>query len=252
MARIIGPGDLIVASWDNFRKNFHAYAEMVVWIVVLSVVQWTLTEVLRDTIPNQSIRLAYYMMLSVPGGLAFLAVTAAMIDITVRGLQGRRIDTRESLHHGFHRLLSLLWVSIISTIAVFTGFIALIVPGILFSVWFKFAPYHTVSDDVGGLPALAASRRLVTGRFWAVVWRIVLPTAFFMMLVAFAESLVFFVLGSMYGDPHLFFGKVSDPDQLSRLHTLTRAVVPQIIEGFALALFLGADIALWLELKKKG
>ncbi|MBU1916006.1 hypothetical protein KKC47_02665, partial [Patescibacteria group bacterium] len=109
MSQLIGPADLIAVSWKNFRKNFRAYAEMVVWIVVLSVLQWTLLVLLQSVVQNKVEQLMMFVMLSIPASLAFLAVTAAMIDITAKGLANTKIiDVRDSLHHGFHRLLPLL------------------------------------------------------------------------------------------------------------------------------------------------
>lgn len=286
MAQLIGPGDIIVRSWDNFRKNIHAYAEMVVWLVVLGVLQWTLSIILQSVVPEKTDRLSLYLILSIPGSLAFLAVTASMIDITVKGLTNRKIDARDSIHLGFHKLLSLLWVvvlvtfitavlgalpfavpgiiallwlntapqwlSILIVMLLMLGMLAsLIIPLVLF-VWLKFAPYHLIADDIRGSGALVASRDLVIGRWWPVFLRIVIPLLFFLITARFLKALVYLILGSMLNEPGMFFGEIADITQVSRTHTLITTVIPQVIDGFALALFLGADVALWLDLKKKG
>ncbi len=286
MARLIGPGDIIVRSWDNFRKNIDAYAEMVVWLVVLGVLQWTLSIVLQSVVPEKIARISLYLILSVPGSLAFLAVTASMIDITVKGLTGKKIDARDSIHAGFHKLLSLLWVAVLVTIVtgllgalpfavpaviallwlnsapqwlsiliimlLMVGMLAsLVVPLVLF-VWLKFAPYHLMADDIRGSGALKASRDLVIGRWWPVFLRIIIPLLFFLISARFLKALIYLILGSTLNDPGMFFGQIADMDQLSRTHTLITTIVPQVIDGFALALFLGADVTLWLDLKKKG
>lgn len=286
MAQLIGPGDIIVRSWDNFRKNIHAYAEMVVWLVVLGVLQWTLSIILQSVVPEKTDRLSLYLILSIPGSLAFLAVTASMIDITVKGLTNRKIDARDSIHLGFHKLLSLLWVVVLVTVVTAVlgalpfavpGIIALlwlntapqwlsilivmllmlgmlaslIIPLVLF-VWLKFAPYHLIADDIRGSGALVASRDLVIGRWWPVFLRIVIPLLFFLITARFLKALVYLILGSMLNEPGMFFGEIADITQVSRTHTLITTVIPQVIDGFALALFLGADVALWLDLKKKG
>lgn len=286
MPQLIGPGDIIIRSWENFRKHIHAYAEMVVWFVVLGVLQWTLSIVLQAMIPEKEARVALYLMLSIPGSLAFLAVTASMIDITVRGLTDRKIDARESIHLGFHKLLSLLWVTLLVSLitlalgvlpfavpAVIALFwlnsapqwlailivmllllgmvVSLAVPLILF-IWLKFAPYHVIADDVRGTGALVASRNLIVGRWWPAFLRVVIPLLFFLITARFLKALIYLILGSMMNDPGMFFGEIADIDQLSRTHTLITTIVPQTIDGFTLALFLGADVALWLDLKKKG
>ncbi|MEA3249314.1 MAG: hypothetical protein U9Q03_03075 [Patescibacteria group bacterium] len=286
MAQLIGPGDIIVRSWENFRKHIHAYAEMVVWFVVLSVLQWTILIVLQAIIPDKASRIALYVLLSLPGSLAFLAVTAATIDITVKGLTNKKIDARKSIHHGFHKLLSLLWVVLLVTVItailgalpfavpgliallwlntapqwlailivmlLMVGMLAsLIIPVVLF-VWLKFSPYHVIAEDKKGTRALIASRDLVIGRWWPTFLRIIIPLLFFLITARFVKALVYLIIGSSFGDPGMFFGEIADSDHLSRTHTLITTVIPQTIDGFALALFLGADVALWLDLKKKG
>jgi hypothetical protein len=167
MPQLIGPGDLIVVSWENFRKNFRSYVEMVVWIVVLSVLQWTILIVLQSAVTDKLERLLLFVLLSVPASLVFLAVTASTIDITAKGLMNKPIDVRDSLHRGFQRLLPLLWVSILTSLVTVFGLVLLLVPALIFFVWFKFAPYHSVVDGTGGISSLKASRDLVTGRWWA-------------------------------------------------------------------------------------
>jgi hypothetical protein len=252
MAQLIGPADLIAVSWENFRKNFRIYIEMILWVVVLSVLQWTILVLLQAVTQNKLEQLLLFTILSIPASLVFLAITATMIDITAKGLGGKFIDARESLHHGFHCLLSLLWVSILTSIIIFGGLILLVIPALIFFIWIKFAPYHTVLDNTGGTAAIKASYKLVTGRWWSVFWRAIIPLLFFSLAASLVDSFVYLILGGIFGDVRMFFGTVPDINQLSRTHTLITAIVPQITRWTALALILGADIALWFDLKKKG
>ncbi|MFH1047406.1 MAG: hypothetical protein V1738_03830 [Patescibacteria group bacterium] len=252
MPQLIGPGELIVVSWENFRRNYLAYGELVVWILVLSILQWLMMLVVRATVPGQLEQVMLFTILSVPTSLAFLVVTATMIDVTAKGIANRRIDVRESLHHGFHRLLPLLWVSIITSLAIFFGFFLLIVPALLFFVWFKFAPYHTVTENISGHAAMSASRSLVVGRFWSVLLRIIVPMLFFSVIASLFISLIYLFIGASFGDMRLFFGEMSASERLSQTHMLITVIVPQTIRSFALAFILGADVALWQDLKRRG
>ncbi|MFH2063324.1 MAG: hypothetical protein ABIJ46_04175 [bacterium] len=252
MSQIIGPGDIIVVSWRNFRRHLRPYAELMLWAVMLSLLQWTISVVLQAYIPEKIPRLLIYTLLSVPGSLGFLAVYGAAVDLTVNGLSGERTDAHESLRRGLRRLLPLLWVSILASLAVFGGFLLLFVPALIFMIWYRFAPYHVMSEGERGTRAMSASRRLVSGRWFAVLFRVSIPFFFFAIAASFARMLTYLAIGTVMGDPRLFFGPVADAAQLSNLHTLITAVVPQAIDGLAIALFLGADIALWLDLKRKG
>ncbi len=48
------------------------------------------------------------------------------------------------------------------------GYLLLIIPGLIFSVWFTFVVVIMINENVWGLAALKSSRNLVKGRFWKV------------------------------------------------------------------------------------
>src|SRR5690606_4456856 len=73
---------------------------------------------------------------------------------------------------------------------VFGGFLLLIIPGIIFSVWYAFAALY-IALEARGLTVgqvLKDSKRIVLGRWWGTVWRLVAPQVFFsiiMYIIAF-------------------------------------------------------------------
>jgi hypothetical protein len=77
------------------------------------------------------------------------------------------------LYRGWKSAGHLLTVSVLRGLAILLGFILLIIPGILFSVWFTFVPIIAVLDG-GDVDAFKTSKDLVTTRFWPVVGRLVL------------------------------------------------------------------------------
>ncbi|MFA6486364.1 MAG: hypothetical protein WCT40_03290 [Candidatus Magasanikbacteria bacterium] len=81
----------------------------------------------------------------------------------------------------------LIWPAFITSLlvilAVFTGLILLVIPGIIFTGWYFFAYYLTIIENKKGFDALRESKRMVTGRWWALAYRLIAP------------SLVFFLIG---------------------------------------------------------
>jgi hypothetical protein len=65
------------------------------------------------------------------------------------------------------------WVVILKGLTILVGCIALIVPGIIFAVWFAFSQYAFVIDNKHGKAALRFSRELVRGYWWPLCGRIV-------------------------------------------------------------------------------
>jgi len=57
------------------------------------------------------------------------------------------------------------------------GLILLIIPGIIFAIWYAFAVYINIIEtkDNKGWDALKRSKELVAGRWGATFWRIMIP-----------------------------------------------------------------------------
>ncbi len=250
MPQLIGPGDLITASWQNLRRNIRTYAEFLVWFTVLALAEWAVWTTTRAVVTEKIMRGMLLGFLTLPVAIVVMGLTASLIDVTARSLQKKAVDVRASLSVGVHTLFPFIWVSILASLAIIFGFAILIVPGVLFLVWYRFGQNFVVIDGLGGIAALAASHRLVAGRWWATFARIAIPALFFYVTAAFVKAIIYLLIGSAMGDPGLFFGPSADVDALSNTHTLITSVIPQVVNGLTLPLFIGSDILLWLDLKK--
>ena len=84
---------------------------------------------------------------------------------------GKKRLSPDALQQKLQRLLpSAMFVALIETAVVLGGFILLIIPGLIFTIWFMFATLSVLFDETRGMRALAFSRELVRGRFWRVAW----------------------------------------------------------------------------------
>jgi hypothetical protein len=85
-----------------------------------------------------------------------------------------RTEQKRSLDYYFQALRifpAYLWVFFLLGLLVLAGSL-LIIPGLIFTVWFFFAPIVLVVENVHGKAALSRSKQLSAGKFWSVVWRI--------------------------------------------------------------------------------
>lgn len=80
---------------------------------------------------------------------------------------------------------------------VFLGCLLLLIPGIIFAIWFYFAPFAAIIDNQKPVAALKNSYHLVAGRFGLVLWNLVAPTAAYMF--------VFFLFNWMILTPGRYF-----------------------------------------------
>jgi hypothetical protein len=72
-----------------------------------------------------------------------------------------------------------IYTSLLTGLVIFGGTVLFIVPGIIFSVWYVFSTYAVILDNKKGGVALKFSKSLVIGRWWRMVWRIVVPSLLF-------------------------------------------------------------------------
>lgn len=82
-----------------------------------------------------------------------------------------------ALEKGKGLILSLAWIGLLTSFIIGGGFILLIIPGIIFMVWFFFAQFILVKEEVRGMGALLKSREYVRGEWFNVALRLLLVWA---------------------------------------------------------------------------
>jgi len=78
---------------------------------------------------------------------------------------------KESYINGFKILGAFIWVWILFSTITAGGFLLVIIPGVLFFVWFSLAIFVLVFEQKKGFQALWRSKHLVKGKFWGVLGR---------------------------------------------------------------------------------
>lgn len=137
----------------------------------------------------------------------------------------------------------IILVSLLTALAVVGGFILLVIPGVIFSIWFAFATYAVALDNERGIAALAKSKSLVRGRWWPVFWRL--------LVLGILFSVLLFVLPSLVALP---FALLSQATKSSLTVSTAIGWLGQIV-GLAVSAFLTpfpvlAHTLFYLELKK--
>lgn len=82
-----------------------------------------------------------------------------------------RIGVIESYRRGWHKILSYWWISLLGGFIVSGGLFLLVIPGIIFAVWFSLALFILVAEDLKGMNALLKSKEYVKGKWGGVFWR---------------------------------------------------------------------------------
>jgi hypothetical protein len=99
--------------------------------------------------------------------LANLVTVGALVECLLNSHLGRDSNWSTSLRFALPRLGSLLWLSILTTIGLLIGLVLVIIPGIYLYVCWCIAVPVLMFEGKTGPKALARSRQLVKGRWWA-------------------------------------------------------------------------------------
>jgi len=196
---MISISDLITKSWDFYRKNFKLLLPVLGIMFAISAAEtiarsfWSATgSFLRVSTINFFIALPFYV--------AMLWITVALVELLARGVKGEKIDLENLYSIALQKLPMALLVSIIVGAAVIGGTILLVIPGIIFAVWFHFTIYNYLLEGKTKLEALKESKILVKGRWWPVFLRIVLVNLFWGLISAAIISLASTLIRLPFGD----------------------------------------------------
>lgn len=69
-----------------------------------------------------------------------------------------------------------LWLGVLVSLIMLGGFVLLVIPGIIFSVWFSLSYFTFLIEGKRGWQALKASKEYVKGKWWPVFGRLVVVT----------------------------------------------------------------------------
>lgn len=186
------------------------------------------------------------------GALLFLGLTALLIFINIwieiaitlivnKIYLNQPIDTNNILEISFQKIPSLFLVSILVALITIGGLILLIIPGIILSIWYAFAQYINILEDKDnkGLAALISSKKLVSGRWWPVFWRVLLPGLFvFFFVILIVIALTFLITNGQY--------KPDSPEQNLLINAATT-----LIFLILTPLFASFNIIVYNNLKQK-
>ncbi|XOB42689.1 MAG: hypothetical protein ACKKMP_01385 [Candidatus Nealsonbacteria bacterium] len=196
--KLIGIKDLFRNSWNIYKKDFKKF--LVIAVIFFGVTGLMMTFV-GPEIPKVGVQPAptsTFMptraepFFTVSWYLFFLIILTTMF-ISILGSASLFSAVKEvpkdwgvkgALKEGWSKYWPFFLVSLLTGLIIGLGFLLLIVPGIIFAVWFGFSYYTVICEDKRGFKALSRSRELVKGHWWSVAKRV-----FAIMIITFPLSM---------------------------------------------------------------
>lgn len=172
---LLGTLDITSKGWVLCRKNLknvwmHTKSELLILagIIVIN----TIGSVLMNTDQITGV-FTIGLIITIASVLALIPY-AIVVVVKIMALLWKDYANEERPIQPWSLVIPFIGISVLSTLAIMGGLILLIIPGIIFSIWFQFAINALVIDNQRGTTALSFSKQLVKGRFWKVFGRTLL------------------------------------------------------------------------------
>jgi len=235
---LINAKSLILESWSLYKKNFKTYAKIIIWLIIPTAIISLLSAVKINPVAAIPINLLFFLI------SLFLSLFISIVLILTANalLQKEKFNLKTIYNLSYSKILSYLWVSILSGLAILIGTLFLIVPGIICSVWFSFSIYILILENIKGTAALKASKNLVKDRFWAVLWRWVSSYFVYLILTTLIIFILIYSVGYLLGNPASGFAKITP---------WWSSLISNVIYLLIWPIFINIGVILYHSLKKE-
>ena len=144
----------------SFKQTFHIAAAVALLTAPLALLGQLAAVARTDAAETWfALALALFVVIAFTG----MGTIIARIDAVA---SGRELSLGAALRIGFARVVLLSLCTVIVVVATITGFVLLIVPGLVLIIYVMFAPYLVVTNRLGPLASIGYSVRLVRGHWW--------------------------------------------------------------------------------------
>lgn len=87
-------------------------------------------------------------------------------------------------------LVSFFETNLLTSVIIMLGFLLLIVPGIIMLVYYSFVTWIFIMEGLKNKAAMRRSKELVQGNWWAIFWKIFLPTVLVSIILAIPSEFI--------------------------------------------------------------
>jgi hypothetical protein len=159
--KALGVGGILDQAIAVTKANFGLLFGIVAAVILpVQLVQGFLPLMLAGQ-DLSTVAIANILIVIVSALIVLPVSNAAIIYAVSERYLGRETSFGEALKFGTTQIGALLWTTILMGLAIMGGFILLIIPGILFALWFGLSQEVVVLERISGTKALGRSKTLV-------------------------------------------------------------------------------------------
>ena len=177
---LISISDIISRAWKIYTEHWrYLITYMGLYFVpsalmfILGVFSIYFNDIFPATTTPTSILLLILLILSALVSLwAYIALVRAL---NILSNENRELPWKEAFAASGHLIWPFIYTSCLVVLIYVSGTLLFIIPGIIFAGWFALTPMAVVLDEERGLLPLKTSKRLVSGRWWGIFFRVLAP-----------------------------------------------------------------------------
>jgi len=187
--------ELLKKSFEFYRQNFGLLAGYMAWLLLpyAGIVLFSLPE------SNGFLKLLIFIF-SLTQALIGIWLSV-FIPLLIKDLvtDKTKIRLTELQNKVWLIIPSVILVAVLQLAVTLGGVILLIIPGLIFWVWFALSQYVVMFENKKGLAAMSQSRELVRGRFWPVGARLLVGPAVFGVFLILLTALATAIFSTISG-----------------------------------------------------
>ncbi len=165
----LGLGRVLSVGWREYCRHFRSILPIV--LIVYIPINIGLSFVPVDALIEQHGLRGFRMYMKVVQLSEFLIgvlATLSIAKLVEAGFLGQSCTWRQAFHHAFSRWGTAIVSGMLGGVIVLGMFLLLIVPGIIWSLYYSFFLYVVALRGLSGKAALDYSKSLVKGQWWRV------------------------------------------------------------------------------------
>lgn len=192
---MLSASEIVKESWELYKKSWKKIWVYLVLLLIPTLALSALSTIslyLSVYIPSSTLASSVIILLVIAASIVFTLWASIALARTMGAIykNEQASDWRLAFSNSSHLILPVIWTSILVALIVLGGTILLIIPGIIFSIWYSFTFYTVIFEDKRGFNALSSSKALVVGRWWRIFWRLFVPGIIFGLAAALISYLI--------------------------------------------------------------
>lgn len=167
-----GIAKIVTSGWQLFTHHFKTILILclILYLPVNTALSFFPVQAVAEkqaTEPSVYLPVLFLQLLHLFFGIIATIAFAKLIEDS---LQGTTLSWQASIKHGVSRLPAAIGTGLLSFLILFGLFLLLIVPGVIWSIYYAFSFLVVAVRHLSGKKALDYSKSLVKGQWWRVAW----------------------------------------------------------------------------------